>query len=171
MYDERQTMNTVRHTKYCVLMISFGLLLAACRQGPSFSGFVAVDSDAWYREDTACMSIGHPDSLHCGEPRGMTLCVRYTDAYQHRNLHLMAEFLDEAGQVVSSDTICLNMFDGTDHAVGQGFVHYKQTAGLVFDTKRASRLRVFHLMRLNPVRGITDISFSLDSVRRPSSGR
>lgn len=153
----------------------FGLLLFSCQDSPVFSNYHAIDKEAWYREDTIVMPVEQPvGECHSqGEQLlDLAVCVRYTDAFRYRNLSLLVEWVSER-QVVVRDTLQFSMFDERDDVLGNGFGRYARTirSTVALPLDKPYEVRIAHLMRLNPVRGITDVSFSLDSVRHPSSGK
>lgn len=150
-----------------------GLLPFSCQDSPVFSNYRAIDKEAWYREDTIVMPVGQP----VGECHGqgeqqldMTVCVRYTDAFRYRNLSLLLEWVSEQ-RVVARDTLQFSMFNERDGVLGNGFGRYARTVRsmVALPLDKPYEVRIAHLMRLNPLCGITDVSFSLDSVRHPSS--
>ena len=159
----------MKHSRWFLAVL--GVLLIACHGGLSSAGYQVAGSNAWYREDTIELSL-----LQCDlcPQHDLSVIVRYTDEYRYRNLDLLAELQGEDGTVVCRDTLHFDMFDERDHPLGSGFGRYAQTArraSVALQPGCAYRLRLVHLMRLNPLQGITDFSFALDSARHPSSER
>jgi len=153
-----------------------GMLLCSCQGSPGFSNYSTVDREGWYREDTVVLPVWQPDPLRRAgleQQLDLTVCVRYTDEYRYRNLALLMEMVSDR-ELVVRDTLRFSMFDENDYVQGRGLGRYSQTvhsARVALQPDRPYEVRITHLMRLNPVRGVTDISFSLDSVRHPYAER
>lgn len=103
----------------------------------------------------------------------MRVGVRYTNDYSYRDIALLVE-LKSGKRVISRDTLLFNLFDNENQAEGRGLGRYDLDLPVREVTLKADKpyeVRVSHLMRMNPVQGITDISCFLDCVQHPSEGK
>lgn len=151
-----------------------GMLLYSCQGSPLLSGYSHVDREAWYREDTAVISMNGEWMDENVSPNGGTLMVgvRYTDAYRYKKISLLVELQDEEA-TIARDTVHFNLFDPNGHVVGRGLGYHDAMQPAIklkaLKGKGPYKVRITHLMRQNPVQGITEVSCFSTSAQHPSS--
>ena len=149
-----------------------GMIFCSCQDRPSFSGYAHVDRMGWYGEDTVVMEIQRADTTRRNVPRqvcDMQVGIRYTADYAYKDFSMLVELVS-GKHVVARDTILFHLFDEKGRALGRGLERYDMVQPSLRVALKADKpyaVRMTHLMRLNPVQGITDVSCSFDSVLHP----
>ncbi|MBQ9363543.1 MAG: hypothetical protein IJT97_09035 [Bacteroidaceae bacterium] len=152
-----------------------GMICCSCHDRPSFSGYAHVDRTGWYSEDTVVMEIQQADTTRRNVPGQMCemqVGIRYTADYVYRDFSLLVELVS-GRRVVARDTVLFHLFDEKGRASGRGLERYDKvqpSMRVVLKADKPYVVRMTHLMRLNPVPGITDVSCSFDSVLHPFAG-
>ena len=152
--------------KYWIMGLSCAGMLCSCQDSPRFSAYGQVDRDAWYSEDTVVMPVQQMDELLCGKSNldvEVLLGIRYTADYRYRNLSLLWELTDE-GRVVARDTVHFSLYNNVGKSQGRGFVFYdtvQPSRRVSLKAGRNYEMRVTHLMRLNPIEGVTDVQLMM----------
>lgn len=159
---------------YKMLWVVLGMMFCSCQDRPFFSDYAHVDRTGWYSEDTVVMVVQQGDTTLRNVAKrtfDVQVGIRYTDEYEYNDISLLVEVV--SGQrVVARDTVLFQLFDEQGRALGRGLERYDKMQPSLRVALKADKpyvVRMTHLMRLNPVQGITDISCSLNSVLHPFS--
>lgn len=158
-----------------VVRVAFCLFLfCSCQERPLFSGYAHVDRTGWYSEDTVVMEVQKADTTRRKAPEqlvNLSVGIRYTTEYEYRDFSLLVELV--SGQrVVARDTVLFHLFDDENRALGRGLERFDQVQPSLQVRLKSDKpyvVRMTHLMRLNPVQGITEVSCSFYSVLHPFS--
>lgn len=143
------------------LLIPFA---TACHNHTAYHSYRPISQEGWGKGDTLVYLL--PDSFATGKYR-LEIGIRYLDSYPYRDLWLeVSQNLEEAGRY-ATDTLHLFLTDEagnkTQNSPGglyQYTTEYPTDLTLpANDTVRS--FRILHLMKDQPLKGITDIGIRL----------
>ena len=137
---------------------------ASCGPEPIFSDSAPVDPEGWQAEETIEFTWEVEDTIGTFD---FFLDVRHDQTYPFSNLYLFLEFSFPNGRL-SRDTLGCDLADVRGQWYGSGFGNlvdhrigfHRETR---FPLKGEYGLVVRHAMRKDPLPGITDIGFRLES--------
>lgn len=153
-----------------------GMLLYSCQGSPLLSGYSHVDREGWYREDTVVIAMNSEwmDENVSSNSGTLMVGVRYTDAYRYKKISLLVALQDEKA-TIAQDTVHFNLFDQNGQVVGRGLGYHDAIQPAIelkaLKGKGTYKVRITHLMRQNPVQGITEVSCFSTNAQHPSSGK
>lgn len=142
-------------------------LLCACSGSPCLSGYSHVDINSWYADDTVVMNVQSADtSLHQAVETvmDMRVGVRFTEQYKYRNLALEVQLICD-GTLAKRDTVLFETYNDKDKANGRGLLYHdmeKNLSSVSIDPSRKYDVRIRHIMRQNPLSGISEVSVVLE---------
>ena len=152
----------------CILRIALSLLvvfvLCACNN-TYFTSYADLPEGKWDSRDTLVFEVpGDPINDTRVVKKTLAARVRYTNAYKYRKVSLGVDFCSEDGKVIKKDTLTFELFDKNGGRNGNGTV-YLESEEKSFDVEMtpssSNVLRVYHLMRLDPLEGISNVVISL----------
>lgn len=133
------------------------MLLASCQGSPFFTRYQSVDSEGWCARDYLRYRL--PDVGHDTDAT-FRIGVRTTSLYSYSGLSLRVR-LYEQGREVMCDTVRFGIFGGDSHSDGSGFpfTTHQQELTRRYTLRKDSvyRLRIYHIMRKDPLPGISDV--------------
>ena len=141
-----------------------GGLLAGCGPEPVFSESYAVSASGWSAEDVLTYTWEVEDTLASYD---FFVDLRHDQSYPFSNVYLFLEFTFPNGKI-ARDTLGCDLADERGQWYGSGFgnlvdhrIGYRQQTQ--FPLKGTYGLTVQHAMRTNPLPGITDVGFRLET--------
>lgn len=137
------------------------MIITSCQDSPFFIEYTPVDTSGWDSHDYQRYCIG---SSPTDRTASFTVGVRTTPLYPHTNISLRVR-LFEQGRVVMTDTVHFNL-EGRDHlSLSQALPLSTHELPLhkTYPLKKDSiyRLRIYHIMRLDPLPGISDVGITV----------
>lgn len=144
------------------------ILLASCSGNPFFVQTTSLPTEGWNAADTVVIPIDcnaaqltaddfcHEHDIHIG--------VRTTATYKYQNLSLLVE-LTRDKHVIRRDTLSIsNTENQKDDNTGRAFINHPTLSipGVKLSPLHSYSIRATHLMRLNPLPGITDIRVEVE---------
>lgn len=139
------------------------ILLAAigCSDGHTyFHQYKAVDVDGWMNGDTV---VFHLTPSSCQQTLAAEVGVRTTDAFKYNTLYLLGELRCE-DQLISTDTLTVNIFDEDGLSLGNGFPYPTSTSQLppiAVDSGLNYTYTITPYMQPEQVVGVKDIGIKL----------
>lgn len=142
-------------------------LLCACNGSPCLSDYSHVDIDGWYADDTVLMNVQRADtSIHNAieKEMAMRVGVRFTELYEYRNLALEVQLLCNDA-VAQRDTVYYTLYNNKDRANGRGLLYHDvemEVSTVSIDPSKKYDVSIRHIMRQNPLSGISEVSVVLE---------
>lgn len=149
----------------------FLFLLASCHTDTRYHVYQAVPGEnGWKNSDSLLFLL--PPELEAGE-YGMEIGIRHTGGYPYRDIWISVTQVDSDSLPSHTDTLHLYLADeegrwGHEGAVGglyQSVYVREKPVKLTADSLGRS-FRIAHLMRRNPLPGISDVGVRLFLTRR-----
>lgn len=146
-------------------------LLASCHTDTRYHVYQAVPGEnGWKNSDSLLFQL--PPELEAGE-YGMEIGIRHTGGYPYRDIWISVTQVDSDSLPSHTDTLHLYLADeegrwGHEGAVGglyQSAYVREKPVKLTADSLGRS-FRIAHLMRRNPLPGISDVGVRLFLTRR-----
>lgn len=140
------------------VLFLFFLLLTGCSQEETFSRFYSFPDSVWKKEDIAVFQVNIPDK---NKEYEVSIDIRNNNEYPFQNLWLFVELSDHADNVLSRDTINVELADIYGKWHGKGLSVY--TYSLVYHKNMQypdSGLYVYSIqqgMRSESLPGVSDI--------------
>ncbi|MCM1311698.1 MAG: gliding motility lipoprotein GldH [Bacteroides sp.] len=130
------------------------LLLAMCQDSPFFHRFAKVDRDGWHSDSAAVFELPvYQKDCHAN----VDVWIRSTAEYTSESLTLVAT-AECGGNMVWRDTLSIHLYDDKGKCTGTGFPfteYHIEAKALEIKADTNYTIRIRHIMRDNPVRGIT----------------
>jgi len=141
------------------------VLLCSCNDNVYFTAHHHFDESLWYKEDVIKIPIEqfltYKDSTERQEIQ-LSIGLRYTDEYKYNTVYIKTQLSDKK-KIVRCDTLQFTIPDkGCD-----GFSFRKQVQALMNFTADGSStytLSITHIMKQNPLTGITDLIIGCDKI-------
>ncbi len=148
-----------------VLSFLVVFVLSACNNNVYYTGYSDIPDGRWDSRDTLVFDVpDEPNDDTSRIPKTLAAIVRYTDAYKYRKITIGVDFCSKDGQVISKDTLTFELFNKNGESNGTGTV-YLESEEKSFDVKMTpyspKLIRVYHMMRLDPLEGISNVVVSL----------
>lgn len=153
--------------KYALLLFTL-LTISSCGRGPYFIAHSDINEDGWNSRDTCVFELP-VDSDDCYPyTKILTASVRYTDLYKYRNLCIGVQVYDEK-KLVRTDTLDFELYKPNGENNGNG-ANFFESEELFYDVEICSKtphlIKVYHIMRLDPLVGITNVVVQLDKANK-----
>lgn len=140
------------------LVCCLAMIVCSCKDNVFFTAHHHFDESLWYSEDTIRIPIQQFLTYKSGQKQKeiqLNIGIRYTDKYKYRTLYIETQISDTS-KVIGCDTLQFLFSDkGED-----GFRFRKQTQQLLRilpDSIRTYTLSITHIMKQDPLEGITDL--------------
>ena len=137
-------------------------LLMACSGGTLIHEYHEVSSSGWTREDTISFEL--PKTTRSGDLAGV-IAVRHTNSYSYNDLYMLGTLFCDNVEV-TTDTLCVRLFETNGSVVGHGFPYTTttQSIGTVHvDSGHVYTYKVVHVMYPAKLNGITAVGLQLSS--------
>ena len=145
---------------YCLL-----ILVCSCKDDVYFTAHHHFEKSLWYSEHTIKNPIQqfltYKGSKEQKEMQ-LNIGIRYTDKYKYRAIYIETQICDTTGQI-GCDTLQFLFADKGEN----GFRFRKQTQPLrhfVPDSAQTYTLNITHIMKQNPLEGITDLTIGCEEI-------
>lgn len=146
------------------VLLMAALLLVSC-DGTVYHRFGQVDSAGWATTDTLSFIYEGSDMLSSAQAMEVVAQARCNAAYAYKNLFLRVESSRADGTLISTDTLCCEIYDDNGRRLGS-------TAGTIYQTASKPRpiaasctdtliLKLSHIMGENPLQGVLDVGVRL----------
>lgn len=156
---------------------AFLLLISACGKSHYYIGHSDIEDECWSSKDTLSFEV--PGDLFDDAPRTrmLTANVRFTDAYKYRKISLGVKVYKkvqvnidknkkkEKSVLVKTDTLHFELYDekGQINGSGSTFIESKdESFEFELEPYVPHTIKVFHLMRLDPLDGISNVVVRID---------
>ena len=140
------------------------LLLCSCKDNVYFTAHHHFEQSVWYSEDTIKIPVAQfltYEQIDSGTVMNLSISLRHSDKYKYRTLYVEAVLTDTTG-TVRQDTL---RFDISARG-GDGFRYRTQvkewTQFVPLDSNRYT-ISITHIMKQNPLEGISDLIVGCDS--------
>lgn len=153
--------------RFAILTTLLGAAVSGCSgYSNSYSHFHDIPGQNWGYYHQLLFDIVPEDSLVTGQ---LQLVVRHTNDYPFSNLYVECS-REESGRIISSDTISVELADIYGNWLGTGLGTSFQRAVVIdpeLTVTDSVRIRVRHIMRVDPVREIEQIGiiFTADQAK------
>ncbi len=145
---------------YKTVGLSGILLFTMCQDSPFYHRHVKTDREGWLADSSAVFELPECDK-DC--KANVDLWIRATSEYRYESLILVATAECDR-YTVWTDTLFMSLYDGKGKSTGSGFPfteYHIDAKSLILKAGKSYKIRVRHIMRDNPVRGITDCGIRL----------
>lgn len=148
-------------TKLILTGISGMLLLASCQDIPFYSKYKSVDANAWQSRDTLVFRLPKVEEA---QEYNVTVAMRAVQSFKYDNFALSVK-LYEGKTLISTDTLLYNIYDKYGQHKGTGFPYVEYEGNLqhryVLSPEKKYKVKVTHIMRLDPMDGVADVGLFL----------
>jgi len=140
------------------------IILAACQNNIIYHSYTPVPLDGWNKSDTLVYTL--PNSIPAGNYEA-EIGIRYQESYPYRDIWLGVSHNTEDTLTYVTDTLQLFLVDEAGNKTGNGLCGLYQCnlpykAFIPIRTEGSTRtFRIVHIMRDNPLTGISDIGIQL----------
>ena len=129
------------------------LLITSCTGHNRFHSYLPVNKDGWKRTDTLCFhAVPIDTNRNCME---ISLGIRHTHKYPYRDIWLS----------IGKDTLHIDLADEQGRWKGKGIGDMRlvqQEASIsLTDMDSCGTIRIHHIMRHDPLPGISDIGIEV----------
>lgn len=135
--------------------------MGACQDSPFFMQYKKVDVAEWHTRDSVVFRL--PETTD-STSYGVKVHVRAIQNFKYDNLALVVK-LKEGKKTISTDTVRYTMLDENGESYGTGFPYVEHEANLkgryILSPDKKYRIKVTHIMRLDPLNGISDIGVTI----------
>ncbi len=132
------------------------LVAAGCTGSHEFTGYRNIGPEGWSYGDRFDFNVGLADSVSTGH---ILLSVTHDNSYEYSNIWFEVSYDDGGRECV--DTVNLTMCDALGNWYGKGLPgHYQFTDTVTrhpVTLTDSSRVTVRHIMRVDTIRGISQI--------------
>lgn len=145
----------------CFTAIAIAVSACSERHG-NFGLFHPVPQQGWAYGDTLMFDVNNLDNAAAG--RKISIAVRHNADYPYRNLALEVTYRN--GQRVVLDTVNMELADIYGSWKGNGLGPQRQmeaTVAPVAALPDSSRISVRHVMRVDTLRGISEIGILIEN--------
>lgn len=133
------------------------ILFASCKEEELYFQYQKVEKGEWYRDSVLIFSM---DTIKANEKGKYNISLELTTSLQYpfSNIQLRVDHnLNDS--IISSDTVRYIIADehGKWHGTGVGSLRQLSIpfkSGIWLDSTRDYELRVFHLVKANPLKGV-----------------
>lgn len=145
---------------YKTMGLSGILLLTMCQDSPFFHRHIKTNREKWYADSPAVFEL-----TECTETYqvNVDVWIRATAEYKYKTLALVATAeCDE--QTIWTDTLSILLYNDKGKSTGIGFPfteYHTEAKPLPLQKGENYKIRIRHIMRDNPVRGVTDCGIRL----------
>jgi gliding motility-associated lipoprotein GldH len=137
---------------------------SACSNDSPFSGHKALSPGGWNASDAASFEWHIQDTV---AQHDFFIDLRHDQTFPFSNIYLFVDFTFPNGKSLR-DTVACNLADNRGHWLGSGWgnlvdhrIGFKRNTA--FPIPGDYSVRVAHGMRLDPLMGVCDIGFRLES--------
>ena len=140
------------------------IIFAACQNNRIHLSHTPVPLDGWNKSDTLVYTL--PNSIPAGNYEA-EIGIRYQESYPYRDIWLGVSHNTEDTLPYVTDTLQLFLVDEAGNKTGNGLCGLYQCnlpykAFIPIRTEGSTRtFRIVHIMRDNPLTGISDIGIQL----------
>lgn len=137
------------------------LSFTACQDSPFFHQYSSVSREGWDSDMPVVFEI--KDSL-IRKDMPVQIELRHTKDYRFKDITLVATAETE-GKCVWEDTVNMELFDEKGKTTGTGLPYISngmQAKSISLEKGKIYTFRIKHVMRCNPLDGITDIGLRID---------
>ena len=129
------------------------LLITSCTGHNRFHSYLPVNKDGWKRTDTLCFhAVPIDTNRNCME---ISLGIRHTHKYPYRDIYVS----------IGKDTLHIDLADEQGRWKGKGIGDMRlvqQEASIsLTDMDSCGTIRIHHIMRHDPLPGISDIGIEV----------
>lgn len=132
------------------------LIAGGCTGGHKYSGYSNIDPSGWCYGETCDFTVALPDSVATGY---MLLSLTHDNSYAYSNLWVEVTY--DSGSRHMVDTVNVPMCDAYGNWYGKGMPgHYQLTDTITLrpvTLTDSSRVTVRHIMRVDTLRGISQV--------------
>ena len=149
----RTSFNTTLRLVLPVLLVA---MMWSCNKMPYYAQYANIENQHWDSRDTLLFELHDADTTVL---QHLSLGVRAIDAYKYRKLNLGIDVYDN-GKKCSSNVIAYELFSERGIRKGDGVVYSeneKYVRSLNIVKGHTYRFKVYHLMRLDPIDGISNV--------------
>lgn len=138
-------------------------LFASCGRDTVYHSYRPVSNDGWQREDTLLFAL--PSSIPGGD-YDVEIGLRHHEDYPYRDLWLAYGFASDVSKSLA-DSVQLTLAYESGNWHGNGAAGLYQYSSLsprpihLMDERTDSVLRIVHLMKDEPLKGICDVGIRL----------
>ena len=140
------------------------LLLTACHSNTVYHSYQSIPTTGWSKSDTLVYTL--PNSIPAGNYEA-EIGIRYQESYPYRDIWLEVSHNTKDTLTYVTDTLQLFLVDEAGNKTGNGLCGLYQCnlpykAFIPIRTEGSTRtFRIVHIMRDNPLTGISDIGIQL----------
>lgn len=152
--------------RHGIRMTICALLLASCIDTPYFAYNSDIPVEGWYARDTIVIPIQPTTpNTHEQDTHTIKVGIRNTHEYAYQSLYLLVETV-EGEKILSRDTISFNISDIKGRNTGTGVAYRSHTTKTIrnqrFHPDSTHTLRISHIMRMDPIAGISNICVEVE---------
>lgn len=144
-----------------ILGISGILLFAGCHDIPFFTQYHQVNTEAWASKDFLIFKL--PEVEHA-EDYDVKVAVRTIQTYKYGNLSLVLRTYEDKN-LISTDTVSYKIYGENGEQKGTGFPFVEHEMPLQhtinFLPQKKYKIKISHIMRLDPLDGVSDVGISV----------
>ena len=147
-----------------VWWVILSFLWAACGNNATFSGHEALPSDGWNASESAVFEWQIQDTL---TEHDFFIDLRHDQTFPYSNVYLFVDFTFPNGKSLR-DTVACTLADDRGRWLGSGWgnlvdhrIGFKRKTS--FPIAGDYSIQITHGMRLDPLPGMRDVGFRLES--------
>ncbi len=135
----------------------FGMAaMVSCQNIPFFIGYKSVEGNEWQRKDTVCFELPKSEKTS----REYSVGLRTMGSFNYSKVYV-AVTLKDSDSIVAIDTVAVDIISESGKPLGNGFPYIETTKkgniALPLDTGKRYIIGVSQLMRVNPLKGVSDV--------------
>ncbi len=139
-----------------VLSVLLTFMIWSCNRMPYYAQYVNLERQTWDSHDTLRFELHEADTTVL---QHLSLGVRATGAYEYRKLNVGIEVFDK-GKVCHKDVLSYELYDADGERKGDGTIYSENeryVCPLQIKKGHTYTFKVYHLMRLDPLVGISNV--------------
>ena len=133
----------------------------ACQTPPYYTQHTCIKDECWYNHDTVVFRTPKAERTANYD---VVLNLRYTPTYKYKSISVAVKTYDNK-KLVRTDTLSYKCFSDNDVAEGKGAYYKEQSAQLPqlqMHKGHIYTMKIYHIMRLDPLNGISNISINIE---------
>ena len=136
--------------------------VVSCDRSYVCNSYQPVPVEGWESQDTITLLL---DTVYHGGSYNVSVGIRSTHLYPYQCLWLLAELELNSPDTLIIDTLVCNITDAEGNFIGKGLSVYDNVypmATINCKKGQSGRMRLRHIMRLNPLPGISDVGVVME---------
>ncbi len=155
--------NIISHLR---LLFSLFLMVTvwSCNKMPYYAQYSNLEQQTWDSRDTLLFELHDADTTAL---QHLSLGVRVTEDYHYRKLTLGIDVYDN-GKRLSHDVVPFELFTKKGERNGDGVVYTEaehDVRPLSIQKGHTYRFKVYHIMRLDPLHGVSNVFIQISDER------